>query len=70
MAETPGQFCARWARESAIKKMKEGRRQRKWMRKVRARTSDPARRAALRESLHGRLFREAFAGKDAQCRPR
>ena len=50
-------------REAGIKRMREGRSYRRWLRKVRARTSDPARRAALRESLHGRLLREAFAGK-------
>jgi hypothetical protein len=57
-------------REQGRKRMKEGRSWRRYLRKVRARTSDPALRDSLRESLHGRLLREAFAGKDAQCRPR
>jgi hypothetical protein len=51
-------------RESAIQRMKENRRRRKHFRKLRARTSDPARRLALRESFHGRLLREDFVGKD------
>ena len=66
-----GGTLTEWLRESAIRRMKESRQYRKHLRRVRRRVGDPN---YLRESLHGRLMREAsqreadHAGQAAEVR--